>query len=138
MRRGSPRTTIRDEFTGRGTAQQRWWWRNPKKGAECQRRYRIRHPYYTATQHRLSKYGVSGEQFQSLLALQGNRCGICGSEFKGSQDHHLDHDHITGKVRGILCRRCNRAIGLLHDDPSILRSAIGYLEGARVVLRIPS
>ncbi len=53
-------------------------------------------------------------------------------------DHHeaklmVDHDHTTGEVRGLLCHNCNRAIGLLREDPERLRRAIEYLEGATTI-----
>lgn len=73
------------------------------------------------------KYGLTAVQFEDLLIIQGNRCAICRAEANG-RTWHVDHCHKTGRVRGILCDTCNRAIGNLHDDPALLRRAANYLE----------
>lgn len=76
--------------------------------------------------------GIDLWDFKYILHSQGGKCAICGSlEFgQGIRDLKrgaVDHDHKTGEVRGILCDKCNRGIGLLGDDIEILRSAIKYL-----------
>lgn len=79
--------------------------------------------------HLSKKFGITLEQFRVVLAAQGNRCGICRApEMGGSGQWHVDHDHASGKVRGILCRGCNVAIGAMRDNPDTLRAAIQYLE----------
>lgn len=78
----------------------------------------------------LSKlYGVTKEAYDALLASQGGRCWICRRLFKKSP--HVDHDHKTGKVRGLLCNGCNRGLGYFHDDPERLAAAIRYLQRTR-------
>lgn len=77
-----------------------------------------------------SKYGLSAEEYAQLLAKDD--CGICGGDLLpvgGLQDRcpAIDHDHSTGKVRDILHRRCNMAIGAFDDDLSLLFSAFVYL-----------
>lgn len=81
--------------------------------------------------------GITPTRFEEILALQGGVCAICGaSEPGGRGQWHIDHDHACcpgkkscGKcVRGLLCNRCNPGIGLLRDDPSVLRRAADYLE----------
>ena len=74
------------------------------------------------------KYGVTVDEKDSILKNQLNQCGICSNEFRNSKDAHLDHDHITKKIRGILCGRCNRALGYFKDNKDILKNAIIYLE----------
>ena len=77
-----------------------------------------------------SEYGITPEEFEDMALEQDYKCAICGdSNFK---DHRLcvDHDHTTGKIRGLLCSSCNRSIGLLKDDINTLKSAIRYLEEA--------
>jgi len=59
-----------------------------------------------------------------MAEKQKNKCLICDSEEKLV----IDHNHKTGKIRGLLCSNCNCAIGLLKDDSTILESAITYLE----------
>jgi hypothetical protein len=77
-------------------------------------------------------YGISREEYDTLLESQGGCCAICGKE--GNPDGQMmsvDHDHKTGKIRGILCRNCNLGIGYLEDNKETLLSAIGYLERAK-------
>jgi hypothetical protein len=73
-------------------------------------------------------YGVTPEQFAGLMEQQGNRCAICHT---APDRFHLDHDHATGLVRGLLCGACNRALGLFRDDPERLARAIEYLKQGR-------
>jgi hypothetical protein len=77
----------------------------------------------------LRKYGITLDDYQEMLAQQEGKCAICGStEAKNFGDTLVvDHDHATGKVRGLLCGTCNTALGKFRDDPQILRSAICYL-----------
>jgi hypothetical protein len=71
-------------------------------------------------------YDISLEDYESLFAAQRGRCAICRGEVDGYL--HVDHDHATGQVRGLLCNKCNMAIGLLQDDPAITRNATEYLD----------
>lgn len=75
-------------------------------------------------------YGLSVEEFDAIVVSQSGVCAICPTPVGHTRDTHVDHDHTTGAVRGLLCRRCNRALGLLKDDERWLKSAIRYLERA--------
>ena len=77
---------------------------------------------------RLRKYGLTEAEYQAFLDRQGGACAVCHIPEPGA----VDHDHKTGEVRGILCISCNAALGLLRDNPDLLRSAIIYLEGEDV------
>jgi hypothetical protein len=72
------------------------------------------------------KYGLTLEQFDEMLAAQGGGCGICG---KLGADN-VDHDHETGRVRGILCWNCNIAIGQLEDNEDRVLALAAYLSGS--------
>lgn len=66
-----------------------------------------------------------------MVLAQGDRCAICGSldiGVIGQANWPIDHDHNTGKVRGLICNFCNKGLGNFKDDPSILRAAAEYLE----------
>ena len=67
-------------------------------------------------------------EFDALLAAQSGRCAICGTDKPNGHGWHVDHNHKSGAVRGILCSGCNVGIGQLRDDPAILRAATAYLE----------
>lgn len=75
-------------------------------------------------------YGISEDEFTALLEAQGGTCAICGSDEWPGKDNapHVDHDHKTGVVRGILCSNCNHGLGKFKDDPKRLRAAAEYLE----------
>jgi hypothetical protein len=62
----------------------------------------------------------------SSLKQQNNRCAICFTDFDGIKPQ-VDHNHMTNKIRGLLCGKCNKAVGLLQDDPEIVQSAVRYL-----------
>jgi hypothetical protein len=86
-----------------------------------------------------TKYGITPEQYDAMNEAQGGLCAICGKpethahkRLPGVRKLAVDHCHNTGKVRGLLCAICNRAIGLLGDDASLLRRAAEYLERAAV------
>ena len=74
-------------------------------------------------------YGISPEDVIEMEEQQGNRCAICGKAFKKGAHYNknIDHSHTTGKVRGLLCNKCNMMIGLGDDSVSILQRAINYL-----------
>ena len=72
-------------------------------------------------------YGITAKQFRDFLVAQNDACAGCRIGVNETKPH-VDHDHVTGKVRGLLCGNCNKAIGLVHDDPVRLRALAAYLE----------
>ena len=93
--------------------------------------------WYNAADHRRKalkkKYGISLEDYDKMLEEQEHGCKICGSKkshMKHSDYLCVDHCHTTGKVRGLLCSKCNSAIGLLDEDTNRMRLAIQYLRAA--------
>jgi hypothetical protein len=75
------------------------------------------------------KFGLTAEAYGEMLAAQGGACAICRGPAGGRWDTLcVDHDHNTGAVRGLLCLRCNRAIGLLRDDPALATAVSSYLK----------
>ncbi|WP_433528618.1 endonuclease VII domain-containing protein [Micromonospora sp. CA-263727] len=75
--------------------------------------------------HLRRRYGIGQKEFDELLAEQGGVCGVCGD----LDPEHVDHDHRTGWVRGILCFNCNGGLGQFRDSPTRLARAITYLRG---------
>lgn len=78
-------------------------------------------------------YRITLEEYLDLAEKQNFVCSICGKEnFAMGQNHSgclvVDHNHETGKVRGLLCHNCNRALGLFKDNPSVLQKAFEYLK----------
>lgn len=95
--------------------------RNGEKMRETNRRYG------------LLRYGLTPEQYDSMLAEQENKCAICGAEHvdEPKKRLHVDHDHAAGfkAVRGLLCGKCNLGIGMFGEDQDRLIKAIEYLKG---------
>lgn len=80
--------------------------------------------------HYRRSYGISEGSVGRLLLTQGSKCAICSSHLDfPSRKTHLDHDHKTGEVRGILCSRCNTGLGKFNDSIETLEKAIRYLKG---------
>jgi len=78
--------------------------------------------------YRLRKYGLTQEAFDALLREQGGSCRICRTDSPGAKrGWNIDHDHATGRVRGILCHRCNAALGLLDDNAERAEACAAYL-----------
>lgn len=74
-------------------------------------------------------YGLTNEQYEFLLKTQNYMCAICETHQKDlKMPLHVDHNHVTGKVRGMLCRDCNLALGLLKDSLFFCKNAVHYLE----------
>jgi hypothetical protein len=97
--------------------------------AEC----RTRKKQQRVREHTLRVYGINGREYDRLLDLQGGRCAICRTRKpgRGKPIFAVDHDHVTGQVRGLLCYKCNTAVAYLQDDPKVLRAAVRYVEQHR-------
>lgn len=84
-----------------------------------------------ARRARLKRYGLTPEDYDRMVTEQDSRCAIClkPGETDPSSLMRLgvDHDHVTGRVRGLLCRPCNRAVGIIGDDPELARRMAAYL-----------
>ncbi len=74
--------------------------------------------------HLKRRYGITKQQYDDMLAAQGGLCLLC----RERPGQHVDHDHLTKAVRGVLCSCCNQGLGNFRDDPRTLRRAIDYLE----------
>ncbi len=106
-----------------------WQQANPERVNAVQRRRRTRPEVKAKNRegHLRRKYGITQADYETLLAKQGGGCAICGRKPSGKISLHVDHSHRDGSVRGLLCFRCNNALGDLGDDPTTLNRAIAYL-----------
>lgn len=89
-----------------------------------QRKRRTELPDYARTRH-LKRYGLTVQDYREMLAKQNHQCAMCLSE--ESQTLSVDHHHVSGKVRELLCRSCNALLGLARENKAILQAAIDYL-----------
>ncbi len=136
---GKPRRVCDDCVRRKsGQARQRWAAANPDKIAVVKARYRRNNPDKTLSDRqfaRYRRYGVDAEWERTTLEAQGHKCGnpSCGATSPSGrwETWHIDHCHRTGKVRGLLCDRCNKGVGLFDDDPAKLAGMIEYLTRER-------
>ena len=83
------------------------------------------------------KFGINRDQYQVMLNQQDNVCAICKeNEIVPNRSLSVDHDHKTGKIRGLLCSNCNPGIGKFKEDIELLRRAVVYLERVYTVPEI--
>ena len=82
----------------------------------------------------LKAYGLTPADYDRMLAEQDGRCLLCKAEESDSYGRrfYIDHDHLNGVVRGLLCGACNMGIGQLKDDPALMRAAAAYVERYRL------
>lgn len=90
--------------------------------ASARARYAAR-IHVARTWNRIKRYGLTPEAYQAMIDAQGGLCAIC----RVGWATHIDHDHKTGRVRGVLCQPCNHGLGRFFDQPSIMQAAIEYL-----------
>jgi len=80
-----------------------------------------------------SKYNISADEYDALEAAQLGVCAICHLPQVAGRRLSVDHDHETGRVRGLLCSTCNSGLGMFKDDPRLLKLAFHYLTGRPAV-----
>jgi hypothetical protein len=107
----------------------RWQQENPER-VNAYRRSRRLEPEVKRREragHLMRKYGMTLERYEAMLDGQNGGCAICGRAARENSSLHVDHDHSTGAVRGLLCFGCNDALADFNEDPEWLGNAIGYL-----------
>ena len=109
----------------------RWQQANPERVNAVQRARRARPEVKLRArqEHLKRKYGMTIEQYDAMLEAQGGGCLICGRAPRDDISLHVDHDHTTGKIRGILCFCCNNALADFQEDVQLLAKAAAYLDG---------
>ena len=96
-----------------------WCKRNPERARELQLK---------------AKYNITIEEYDALFMSQGGLCVICHTPEPGGRGRfHVDHNHETGKVRSLLCARCNTGIGQFKENPDTMRAAADYVEYHKAV-----
>lgn len=147
--------TESERIERRKAARKRWAQANPDRVRALKKAWRARHPesrtadyrrpsraaWYAENKERLrakrfeKDYGITLEEYERMLVEQNGVCAICREpetwRIRGELAKlSVDHDHVTGQVRGLLCCNCNHMIGKAQDSPSVLRDAAAYLERA--------
>jgi hypothetical protein len=108
-----------------------WREQNKERARETRSRHyfenKEKYQQYCWERNLAKKYKLTKQQYEEILQEQGGVCAICGGTCK--RRLAVDHDHDTGKVRGLLCSRCNRALGYFQDSTEILQNALKYITG---------
>lgn len=122
------------------------FWKNQSECKDCSRNrvyvWRQENPdrlkfhqmtHYKKNRHRVrasqrnAKYSLAKDQFRTMMANQEGLCAICEESFQPDKQFAVDHSHMTGKIRQLLCSRCNTGIGQFLDDPMLVERAMHYL-----------
>ena len=112
----------------------RWQEANAERVRDYQRQYRADHAQQFREGHLRRVFDLTGAEYQALLDAQGGGCALCGRAPRVGRSLHVDHNHETGAVRGLLCFRCNVGIGHLGEDTLRIADAIVYLARGRQAL----
>jgi len=96
--------------------------------------YASNKPAFRARQRRqrIARYGLTPEQLAAILDRQEHQCPICQRFLTEANVPSIDHCHVTNSVRGVLCRRCNSALGMLEESPGNIERALEYLSIPRL------
>jgi hypothetical protein len=103
-----------------------WRQKNRAKNAANTKKWYDDHRDSQLEKMRTRRTGVSPEVFNAMKDAQNGACAICGGG-PTAKNFHVDHCHESGRIRGLLCSKCNTAIGQLQDDPEICERAAEYL-----------
>jgi hypothetical protein len=113
-----------------------WATANPEKVRASRRKWEAnnpdRHKRWPECWHRhiKNRYGITETDFNAMLVRQHGGCAIC-NDGPGKRKFHVDHCHSTGKIRGLLCHRCNVGIGMFRENPQLFIEAITYMMEVR-------
>jgi recombinational DNA repair protein (RecF pathway) len=100
--------------------------KNPQKQIDRKKGWNVANRDRRRAIRRKHLYGISSSEYDGLLIAQCRQCAICGRPLD-EKNIHVDHDHVSYKVRGILCGCCNRGLGQFKDSPMFLQAAANYL-----------
>lgn len=120
----------RAKMTSRSTE---WRAANPERFQFSNKKYKQDNKERILAASRLARYGVSAEEFAEMHAAQGMACAGCGTTTPTTKRKWcVDHDHSTGRFRGVLCQHCNTVLGHARDRPEVLRQLADYLDRSRI------
>jgi hypothetical protein len=103
-----------------------WQQANPERLKAWREKNRNRRLEQLREIHLRNKFGLTPQEYDRILEAQGGVCALCERPPTPGISLHVDHDHATGEIRGLLCMRCNNALGLFGEDPDVLKRAARY------------
>jgi hypothetical protein len=104
-----------------------WQQANPERLKAWREKNRDRRNEQMREIHLRNKFGLTPEEYDRILEAQDGVCALCESPPTPGISLHVDHDHDPGEIRGLLCVRCNNALGLFREDPDLLKRAARYV-----------
>lgn len=115
----------------RASYHRKWYKKNKARIRKIARVYARQHPEKNTSSRLKTVFGITLDEYNDMLKSQDERCAICGRHYtEASRDKRrlaVDHDHKTGRIRGLLCTNCNGAIGRFSDSVELMSKAIEYL-----------
>ncbi len=93
--------------------------------------------FATSRDRCLRRYGIDLTTYEAMAEAQGYKCAICPTPHTEASPLYVDHCHVTGQVRGLLCPRCNTGLGNFKDHPGYLLAAVEYLYETQMVDHLP-
>jgi hypothetical protein len=102
-------------------------WVSTNNCIQCDGEARRRHKISSRFSRIKKQYGLTRDAYMAMVERQSASCAICGHTPESHFSLHVDHCHSTGRVRGLLCSKCNQAIGLFSEDVSLMQKAMRYL-----------
>lgn len=105
--------------------------KDPIKRKEYDKLWRTKHPNkvtHKSHKQNIKRFGMTPEDFAFLVSNQNNKCKLCEKPFNYGRRPSIDHCHTSGVVRGLLCIKCNGALGLVDDNIQLLSKMIDYLK----------
>jgi hypothetical protein len=93
--------------------------------------YVDKNPRKTLSKKILKRYGITLNEKERIFDSQNKTCAICKSKDSGKKGWNIDHDHVTNKIRGILCHSCNLGLGHFKDNKEFLKNAAEYLANSK-------
>jgi hypothetical protein len=106
----------------------KWQQDNRERYNASQRAYKRKNADKERESHLRRKFGLTQAEYEERLAEQDGGCAVCGDRPRKTS-LHVDHDHDTGEIRGLLCMRCNNALGLFREQTQLLENALRYVDG---------
>ena len=110
------------------TTNRKWQKNNPEKCKKYGEKWIKNNPEKIKNNSLRQHHGITLEEFTQLFKHQNNSCKICGITEPPVKGWHVDHDHLTQHIRGILCHHCNVGIGHFKENITFLKNAINYLK----------
>lgn len=126
-KRRRQRQDVRERINAQARARRA---KNPAHYSAYHKEWIAKNRVKLSMQRRARVYGLSVDDIAGLISAQGDVCPVCGEPIDTSARFHVDHDHETGAIRGILHDPCNKGIGMLGDNPDRCERAAAYLRTA--------